>query len=30
MRNELEEALQRTTETLSEATHLLALVSAPR
>jgi heat-inducible transcriptional repressor len=29
MRNELEEALQRTTETLSEATHLLALVSAP-
>ncbi len=29
MRNELEEALRRTTETLSEATHLLALVSAP-
>jgi heat-inducible transcriptional repressor len=29
MRNELEEAMRRTTETLSEATHLLALVSAP-
>jgi heat-inducible transcriptional repressor len=29
MRNELEEALRRTTETLSDATHLLALVSAP-
>ena len=29
MRNELEEALQRTTEALSDATHLLALVSAP-
>jgi heat-inducible transcriptional repressor len=29
MRNELEEALRQTTETLSEATHLLALVSAP-
>ena len=29
MRTELEEALRRTTETLSEATHLLALVSAP-
>jgi heat-inducible transcriptional repressor len=29
MRNELEEALRLTTETLSEATHLLALVSAP-
>ena len=29
MRSELEEALRRTTETLSEATHLLALVSAP-
>lgn len=29
MRNELEEALQRTTEALSEATHLLAVVSAP-
>jgi heat-inducible transcriptional repressor len=29
MRIELEEALRRTTETLSEATHLLALVSAP-
>lgn len=29
MRNELEGALRRTTETLSEATHLLALVSAP-
>jgi len=29
MRNELEEALRRTTETLSEATHLLAFVSAP-
>src|SRR5215510_14409240 len=26
MRNEIEEALRRTTETLSEATHLLALV----
>ena len=29
MRNELEEALRRTTEALSEATHLLAVVSAP-
>ena len=29
MRNELEEALRRTTEALSDATHLLALVSAP-
>ena len=29
MRNELEEALQQVTEALSEATHLLALVSAP-
>jgi heat-inducible transcriptional repressor len=29
MRNELEQALRLTTETLSEATHLLALVSAP-
>jgi heat-inducible transcriptional repressor len=29
MRNELEEALRQTTEALSEATHLLALVSAP-
>jgi heat-inducible transcriptional repressor len=29
MRSELEEALRRTTETLSDATHLLALVSAP-
>jgi heat-inducible transcriptional repressor len=29
MRNELEEALRVTTEALSEATHLLALVSAP-
>jgi heat-inducible transcriptional repressor len=29
MRNELEEALRRTTETLSDATHLLALVSGP-
>lgn len=29
MRNEVEEALRRTTEALSEATHLLALVSAP-
>ena len=29
MRNELEEAMRRTTETLSEATHLLALVSGP-
>lgn len=29
MRNELEEALRRTTEVLSEATHLLAVVSAP-
>lgn len=29
MRNELEEALRQTTETLSDATHLLALVSAP-
>ena len=29
MRSELEEALRRTTETLSEATHLLAFVSAP-
>lgn len=29
MRNELEEALRRTTESLSEATHLLAVVSAP-
>ena len=29
MRNELEQALRRTTETLSDATHLLALVSAP-
>jgi heat-inducible transcriptional repressor len=29
MRNELEEALRQTTETLSEATHLLALVTAP-
>jgi heat-inducible transcriptional repressor len=29
MRNELEEALRRTTEALSGATHLLALVSAP-
>jgi heat-inducible transcriptional repressor len=29
MRNELEHALQRTTEALSDATHLLALVSAP-
>jgi heat-inducible transcriptional repressor len=29
MRNELEAALRRTTEALSDATHLLALVSAP-
>lgn len=29
MRNELEEALRRTTEALSEATHLLAVISAP-
>jgi len=29
MRNELEEALRQTTEALSEATHLLAVVSAP-
>ena len=29
MRNELEEALRRTTEALSDATHLLAVVSAP-
>ena len=29
MRNELEEALRQTTEALSDATHLLALVSAP-
>src|SRR4249919_2199645 len=29
MRNELEEALRRTTEVLSETTHLLAVVSAP-
>jgi len=29
MRNELEQALRQTTETLSDATHLLALVSAP-
>jgi heat-inducible transcriptional repressor len=29
MRNELEEALRRTTEALSDATHLLALVTAP-
>jgi len=29
MRNELEEALRRTTEALSDTTHLLALVSAP-
>ena len=29
MRNEVEEALQRTTEALSETTHLLALVTAP-
>ncbi len=29
MRSELEEALRRTTEALSDATHLLALVSAP-
>lgn len=29
MRNELEDALQQVTEALSEATHLLALVSAP-
>lgn len=29
MRNELEQALRRTTEALSDATHLLALVSAP-
>jgi heat-inducible transcriptional repressor len=29
MRNELEEAMRRTTEALSETTHLLALVSAP-